>query len=92
MLDDWKIGHLLLAPDLVLGLNLGLGFNCGLFWFLGLRLVLFTDLCLDFGIGPRHLLLLTFRANGSRVQHAAFVRIFDDIRIFLASDEILECH
>lgn len=93
MLDDWQICHFLLAPNLMFRLYFGLGLldHC-FFWFLSLGLVLFPDLCLDLSIGLSDLLLLTFGADRSWVEHAAFVWIFHDVRIFLACNEILEGH
>lgn len=63
-----------------------------LFLLFSFRLILLSNFSLDLGMRTGHLLLLSMLADFSRVQHASFKRIFDNIRILLASNHVLEGH
>jgi hypothetical protein len=91
MLDYGQVGHFFLTPNLMLGVNFRFGSRfCFLFG--GLRLILLAYLCFDFGIGTSHLLFLALVADLPRVKHTALVGIFDNIRVFLAGNELFKGH
>lgn len=87
----WDISYLLLTPYFVFWIYLLFRwFSLSLFLRFGLELVAYF--CLYFGIGFCNFFFVFVLGDGGGIEYAAFVCIFDDIRVFLSGDEFLEGH